>query len=176
MKNSKQESRSSAPNGRLCFHCKQPGHLKKDCPEQLYCSRCGTQGHIPARCSAKQQGNKPNQEGCEFLENSQSHETHKEEWKKSQDQPQFSHQNNKCLHQPVITNLMIAPLGNNTRLTPLAILPVAQVFIKTTVNFQTLHIFHSKANPLLASPHLHSQSLTHHFSIIFSICHQLTNN
>ena len=28
----------------------------------------------------------------------QSHETHKEEWKKSQDQPQFSHRNNKCLH------------------------------------------------------------------------------
>ena len=72
----------------------------------------------------------------------------------------------------VITNLVIAPRGNNTRLTPLAILPVAQVFIKTPVNFQTLHILHSKANPLLASPHLHSQSLTHHFSI----CHQLTNN
>ena len=42
VKNSKQESRSSAPNGRLCFRCKQPGHLKKDCPEQLYCSRCRT--------------------------------------------------------------------------------------------------------------------------------------
>ena len=53
----------------------------------------------------------------------------------------------------VITNLVIAPQGNNTRLTPLAALPVAQVFIRTTVNFQTLHthsnIF-SKANPLLA--------------------------
>ena len=98
VKNSKQESRSNAPNGRLCFHCKQPGHLKKDCPEQPYCSRCRTRGHVPVRCLAKQQGNKPNQEGCEFWENSQSHETHKEEWKKSQDQPQFSHQNNKCLH------------------------------------------------------------------------------
>ena len=75
-----------------------------------------------------------------------------------------------------ITNLMIAPQGNNIRLTPLAILPVAQVFIKTTVNFQTLHMLHSKTNPLLTSPHLPSQSLTHHFSIIFSICHQLTNN
>ena len=35
----------------------------------------------------------------------------------------------------VITNLVIAPHGNNTRLTPLATLPVAQVFIKTPVNF-----------------------------------------
>ena len=57
-----------------------------------------------------------------------------------------------------ITNLVIAQQGNNTRLTPLATLPVAQVFIKTPVNFQTLHLHiihtHSnilnKANPLLA--------------------------
>ena len=24
---------TNAPDGRLCFRCKQPGHLKKDCPE-----------------------------------------------------------------------------------------------------------------------------------------------
>ena len=77
---------------------------------------------------------------------------------------------------PVITNLIIAPRGINTRLTPLATLPVAQIFIKTPVNFQTLHILHSKANPLLASPHLHSQLLTHHFSIISNIHLQLANN
>ena len=98
VKNSKPESRSSAPNERLCFCCKQPGHLKKDCPEQAYCSRCRTQGHVPARCPSEQQGNRSHQEGCEFRENGQSHETHKEEGKKSQDQPQFSHRNKKCLH------------------------------------------------------------------------------
>ena len=64
---------------------------------------------------------------------------------------------NVCTVQ-VITILMIAPQGNNTRLTPLAILPVAQVFIKTPITIQTLHlhICHilsntlSKASPLLA--------------------------
>ena len=30
VKSSKPESKSNAPDGRLCFHCKQPGHLKKD--------------------------------------------------------------------------------------------------------------------------------------------------
>ena len=74
---------------------------------------------------------------------------------------------------PVITNPMIAPRDNKIWPTPLAILPVVQVFIKAPANFQT---FHTKANPLLASPHLHSQSLTHHFIIIFNIHRQLTNN
>ena len=93
VKNSKPATRSNATDGQLCFRCKQPGHLKKDCPEQPYCSRCRTRGHVPTRCPSKQQGNRPNQE-----ENSQSHETHREEQKRSQDQPQFSHINNRCLH------------------------------------------------------------------------------
>ena len=98
VKSSKPESRSSAPDGRLCFCCKQPGHLKKDCPEQLYCSKCRTRGHIPARCPSKQQENRPNYERHWEEAKGQSHETHREEWKRSQDQPQFSHKNNRCLH------------------------------------------------------------------------------
>ena len=58
VKSSKPEGRSSAPDGRLCFHCKQPDHLKKGCPEQPYCSKCRTRGHIPTRCPSKQQGNR----------------------------------------------------------------------------------------------------------------------
>ena len=99
MKGSKPESRSNAPDGQLCFHCKQSGHLKKDCPEQPYSSKCRTRGHIPTRCPSKQQGNKPNHEGHEFQEEARgSHETCREEWKRSQDQPQFSYKNNRCLH------------------------------------------------------------------------------
>ena len=76
-----------------CFWCKQPGHLKKDCPEQPYCSRCRTRGHVPARYPSKQQGNRPDQEG-----NIQNQRTHREEYKRLQDQPQFAHINNRCLH------------------------------------------------------------------------------
>ena len=71
---------------------------QKRCPEQPYCSSCRTRGHVPARCPSKQQGNRPNQEGHEFWENSQSHKTCKEEWRRSQDQPQFLQKNNRCLH------------------------------------------------------------------------------
>ena len=87
VKSSKPENRSSAPDGRLCFHCKQQGHLKKDCQEQPYCSKCRTRGHVQVKCSFKQQGNRPTHDGCEFREEvrNQSHETHREEWKRSQD-------------------------------------------------------------------------------------------
>ena len=30
------------PKGRLCFQCEQSGHLKKDCQELPYCSKCKT--------------------------------------------------------------------------------------------------------------------------------------
>ena len=100
VKSSEQENRSSAPDGRLCFRCKQPGHLKKDCPEQPYCSKCRTGGHIPAKCPSKQQDNRPTHNRCEFSEGvrSQNRETHREEWKRMQDQPKFSHKDNRCLH------------------------------------------------------------------------------
>ena len=50
----------------------------------------------------------------------------------------------------VITNPVIASQNNNNRLPPLVTLPVAQVFIKTPVNFQTLHlhIVHTHSNIL----------------------------
>ena len=66
VKCSKQQNRSSTPDERLCFHCKQPGHLMKDCPEQPYCSKCRTRGCVPAKCPSKYQGNRSTYEGHKF--------------------------------------------------------------------------------------------------------------
>ena len=94
--NGRRGVKSSTPDGQTCLRCKQPGHLKKDCPELLYCSRCCTRGHIPVKCPTK---NKDNQQQDEKHKNGgqQTDERH-ENWKQTQDQPKFSNPNNRCLH------------------------------------------------------------------------------
>ena len=73
----------------LCFYCNQPGHLKRNCPELPHCSKCRTRGHTPDKCTNKPQQNRPT---CEATEES------RDQWRRNQDLPQFSNQNNRCLH------------------------------------------------------------------------------
>ena len=45
VKNSRKQatmSTTATQDSRLCSRCKQLGHLKKDCPELPYCSKCRT--------------------------------------------------------------------------------------------------------------------------------------
>ena len=72
----------------LCFYCNQPGHLKRNCPEIPYCSKCRTRGHTLDKCTSK-----PQQNGhtCETGES-------RDQWRRNQDLPQFSNCHNRCLH------------------------------------------------------------------------------
>ena len=53
VKRSKQQTRQ--PDECLCFHCNLPGHIKRNCPEIPYCSKCRTNGHTQDRCMNKPQ-------------------------------------------------------------------------------------------------------------------------
>ena len=56
--------KNSSTMDKVCFQCKQPGHLKKDCPELPYCSKCRTKGHVPAKCPLKNQDKQQQDERC----------------------------------------------------------------------------------------------------------------
>ena len=85
VKCSRQQPRQ--PDEHLCFHCNLPGHLKRNCPEIPYCSKCRTKGHAPDRCVNKPQ---------------KTRHTHpagkpRDQRKKKNNLPQFSSHHNKCL-------------------------------------------------------------------------------
>ena len=86
VKRSKQQPRQQEE--RLCFYCNQPGHLKRNCPEIPYCSKCRTRGHTPDRCTSKPQ------------RNGHMHQTgeSRDQRRKNADLPQFSSHHNRCLH------------------------------------------------------------------------------
>ena len=99
VKNSRKQATTSTMNTQdnwLYFRCKQPDHLKKDCPELPYCSKCRTRGHIPAKCPTKQQDYRRLDERCKSMDERQ--ETWRENWRKAKDRPQFSSKVNKCLN------------------------------------------------------------------------------
>ena len=73
---------------RLCFYCNQPGHLKRNCPEIPYCSKCRTRGHTPDRCTSKPQQNRHTHQTGES----------RDQWRRNQDLLQFLSHHNRCLH------------------------------------------------------------------------------
>ena len=73
----------------LCFYCNQLGHLKRNCPELPYCSKCRTRGHTPDKCTSKPQQNRHTRKATEES---------RDQWRRNQDLPQFSNRNNRCLH------------------------------------------------------------------------------
>ena len=106
VKNSRKQENTptfTAPDCRLCFQCKQPSHLKKDCQEPPYCSKCKTRGHILAQCHSKRQNIRQPDERHKSTNKKQDKrcKNHRKDWKKAQNQPQFSNKNNRCLNHAV---------------------------------------------------------------------------
>ena len=85
VKPSKQQPRQ--PDECLCFHCNLPGHLKRNCPEIPYCSKCRTKGHTQDRCINKPQKTRRTHPAGEP----------RDQQKRKDNLLQFSGSRNKCL-------------------------------------------------------------------------------
>ena len=64
-----------------CWRCKQPGHLKHDCPMPQFCVKCRQEGHLPYKCP---QQNKTNDSSTTQVQTTVD--------------PRFSNIRNKCIH------------------------------------------------------------------------------
>ena len=71
----------------ICWRCKQPGHLKCDCPMPPFCVKCRQEGHLPYNC--------PQQNNRNTLANIPAQTTVDH---------QFSNIRNKCIHCGVDMN------------------------------------------------------------------------
>ena len=65
----------------ICWRCKQPGHLKHDCPMPPFCVKCRQEGHLPYNC--------PQQNNRNTSSSTQAQATVDH---------QFSNIRNKCIH------------------------------------------------------------------------------
>ena len=71
----------------ICWRCKQPGHLKRDCPMPPFCVKCRQEGHLPYNCP---QQNNRNTSANIPAQTTVDH--------------QFSNIRNKCIHCGVDMN------------------------------------------------------------------------
>ena len=46
-------STSMEKSGPICWNCGEAGHLKRNCPNQSYYSKCKQKGHLPVKCPLK---------------------------------------------------------------------------------------------------------------------------
>ena len=46
-------STSTEKSGPICWNCGEADHLKCNCPNPLYCSKCKQKGHLPVKCPLK---------------------------------------------------------------------------------------------------------------------------
>ena len=65
----------------ICWRCKQPGHLKRNCPMPPFCVKCRQEGHLPYKCP---QQNKRNGSSTTQVQTTVD--------------PRFSNIRNKCIH------------------------------------------------------------------------------
>ena len=91
VKRSKQQPRQ--PDERLCFHCNLPGHLKRNCPKILYCSKCKTKGHSQDRCINRPQKTRGTHPAGEP----------RDQQRRNDDLPHFSSRHNSVCTVPEIT-------------------------------------------------------------------------
>ena len=147
MKRSKQQPRQQEE--RLCFYCNQLGHLKRNCPEIPYCSKCRTRGHTPDRCTdhsemgthVKPESPEINGEGIKIFHNFQVITT------------------SVFIVQEIIRPQIVQQHGNS-KPQPLTVLLVVQVPQYTKTHL-THHILPSHSNSQSPASHQHSQSSIH---------------
>ena len=152
VKSSKPDNRSSAPDGRLCFCCKHPGHLKKDFQSSHTVTSAGQEDTYQQNALLSNRGTDQLMMDANFERKQGTKATRLTEknGKDNRINPNSHIKTTDVSTVLVITKPMIALQDYNTRLLPLATILEVQVFIKTQINSQTLHlnIVHTHSNTL----------------------------
>ena len=142
VKNSRKQvttSTTNAKDSRLCFRCKQLGHLKKDCPELPYCSTCRIEVTSPTNNRAAD-GRTKDMKLIEKI--GRKHRT---------DLSSLTESTNVSTVQATMED-MIVQQGSNHMHPLLATLLMVQVLMKIIYNFKIIcpNNIHNKVHPGLA--------------------------